>query len=507
MLTRRNTPALPLVALLLVFVVGCNRLAFRAADQARRLGSTYEPCPSIEVPPGLQAMLVVKGLNYPSAMTWDDEGRMYVLESYTVPVPTLELRILAVYDDGLEEVPLGGDEAPTGKIAVGLTFHDGWLYFSHEEQDGTFGISRVPPTGGEVEAVLRGLPAAGDHDVNHLVFDDDGNLYFGVGSATNSGVVSSYDPVNGKWLKLYPEVRDFPCQSLVLTAQSFVEPNGLSEDESDMATTGAFEPYGRSGATRIPARTPCSTAVYKLAPGSRTPERLAWGFRNPVALAFDGDGQLLIGSQGADVRSTRPILDDPDAIYRLREGAWYGWPDYSAALVAITDDRYRAPARYFGAPQNRLTNLIDLAASGLEPPDPSLLVAALEPHAALGGMDTVPDDDGPLAPWAGQLLVSEMGDFRPTTDPVHADRRAGFQVEAIDLASGRRTVFARNHGTGVSQPASSLDLKDGLERPVNVKIGPDGMVYILDFGVFVPEQKSAKVFPKTGKVFRIEPVE
>ena len=52
------------------------------------------------------------------------------------------------------------------------------------------------PDGGEVEAVLRDLPGNGDHAVNYLDFDGAGTLYFGVGSATNSGVVSSHDPVN-----------------------------------------------------------------------------------------------------------------------------------------------------------------------------------------------------------------------------------------------------------------------------------------------------------------------
>ena len=99
-----------------------------------------------------------------------------------------------------------------------------------------------------------------------------------------------------------------------------------------------------------------------------------------------------------------------------------------------------------------------------------------------------------------------MGDFRPTTDATKPDVRAGFQVEAVDLETGRRTVFARNRGAGPAQPASRLDLENGFERPVDVKIGPDGLVYVLDFGVFEPTATAAKILPKTGKVFRIEPV-
>jgi glucose/arabinose dehydrogenase len=98
-----------------------------------------------------------------------------------------------------------------------------------------------------------------------------------------------------------------------------------------------------------------------------------------------------------------------------------------------------------------------------------------------------------------------MGDFKPTTDPVNPES-AGFQVESVDLANGRREIFARNKGTGPAQPASRIDLEEGFERPVDVKVGPDGLVYVLDFGVFNPTEKVMKVFPKTGRVYRIEPV-
>jgi hypothetical protein len=32
------------------------------------------------------------------------------------------------------------------------------------------------------------------------------------------------------------------------------------------------------------------------------------------------------------------------------------------------------------------------------------------------------------------------------------------------------------------------------------------MVYVLDYGVFEATEKAARIFPKTGKVFRVEPV-
>ncbi len=492
--------------LLLLTACKGGTLATQSLDQAATHGAEPKVVTDIETPAGFRAVRLVAGLNYPSSITFDDTGRLYVLESHTVPVPLLEPRILRVNDAGEpEEIPLEGDRAPTGGQAIGLEFHDGWLYFSHEEKDGTWGISRVRPAGGAVEAVLRDLPGNGDHAVNYLLFDAAGNLYFGLGSATNSGVVSSHDPVNGKWLAKRPAVHDVPCRDLTLTGASFPDDNALTDEKDDRAVTGAFAAYGAPVERQVAGKVPCTSAVYRLRSGAATPDLLAWGFRNPVALAWDPAGPLLIGMHGADIRGTRPVLDDPDAIYRLREGAWYGWPDYSAALVPVSDPRYRAPAKFFPPGQDLLLPVIDQRASGLAPPDRGLLVATTDPHAALGGMTVVPPG-GPFARWAGRLLISEMGDFRPNTDPVNPDLRAGFQVEAVDLASGRREVFVRNRGAGASQPASRLDLEDGLERPVDVKVGPDGLVYVLDFGVFEPTAKAAEVMPKTGKVFRIEPL-
>ena len=500
--SRRSSVGLVLV--LAATFAGCNRIATQALDQAAPRRVDEEFVSAIQVPQGFRARQVVEGLNFPSSIAWDAAGRLYVLESHTVPVPLLAPRILRVEGEHLAEVKLEGSDAPSGTQAIGLKFHDGWLYLSHEEKDGTWGISRFRPEGGVVEAVVRGMPGDGDHAVNYLEFDREGALYFGVGSATNSGVVSSHDPVNRKWLEKRPNVRDLPCTDLVLRAASFVDGDDLTDDPKDQRTTGAFAAYGQGPHRRVGASSPCTSSLYRLAPGSRDPELLAWGFRNPVALAWSPTGELLIGMHGADIRGTRPVMDDPDAIYRLRKGAWYGWPDYSAALVPVTDARYRSPLEYFPPGQDRLELVIDQGASGLRAPDRSLLVATTDPHAALGGMTVVPSG-GPFARFAGRLLISEMGDFRPTTDAANPDVRAGFQVEAVDLATGRRTVFARNRGEGSAQPASRLDLENGFERPVDVKVGPDGLVYVLDFGVFEPTATGQEILPKTGRIFRVEP--
>jgi glucose/arabinose dehydrogenase len=463
---------LPLI-LLATTLTGCKTLgslAWQAADQAGRYSAERVAVNDVTVPDGYRAVRVVNGLNFPSAFTWDAEGNLYVLESHTVPAPMLKPKIVRVRKDGhIDRVRLTGANALDGETAIGLTFHDGWLYFSHEQKDGAFSISRVRPAGGAVETVLGNIPTQGDHDVNHLLFDADGTLYFGIGSATNSGVVAADDPVNQKWLTKHPDAHDLPCRALQLTGKTFTDAKG---------STGAYQPLGTAASRSIPAAPICTSAIYRLRPGSTTPELVAWGFRSPVALARDADGTLYVGMQGADARSTRPISGDADSVLRVRDGQWYGWPDYNAALQPMPADP-----------------VIDHAASSLPAPDRSLLVATTKPHAAICAMTMVD----------GQLLLAEMGDFKPMTEKDDLSR-AGFQIERVDPRTGTTAPYLRNRGTGDAQPASTLDLRNGFERPVDVRLGPDGNLYILDFGAFIVSGGAPKAFPKTGKVFVIERV-
>ena len=264
-------------------IIACKggTLDTRAADQAASYKAQIAPADAILVPDGYRAVQVVEGLNFPSSMAWDDAGRLYVLESHSVAVPTLKPKILRVAGSELEEVRFEGDAAPTGETAVGLAFRDGWLYLSHEEKDGTWGISRLRPTGGAVEAVVRGMPGDGDHWVNYLAFDREGSLYFGVGSATNSGVVSSQDPVNQKWLKKRPKSRDIACRDVVLTGKTFTDDNALTDGEGDKATTGAYQPYGESAAKQIAGRDPVHRRDLPPEGGIREPRARRLGVPQP----------------------------------------------------------------------------------------------------------------------------------------------------------------------------------------------------------------------------------
>lgn len=70
-------------------------------------------------------------------------------------------------------------------------------------------------------------------------------------------------------------------------------------------------------------------------------EVYAWGLRSPFGVMWGPDGTLYATENGFDVRGSRPIANDEEDICIIRQGAWYGWPDYAMG-VAVTDPRFNS---------------------------------------------------------------------------------------------------------------------------------------------------------------------
>jgi glucose/arabinose dehydrogenase len=84
--------------------------------------------------------------------------------------------------------------------------------------------------------------------------------------------------------------------------------------------------------------------------------------------------------------------------------------------------------------------------------------------------------------WAGHVFIAEWGDLSPPTNPIRGENPAqGFQVVRVDPDSGEVTPFVANFGGG---PASvQQHVGQGIERPFDVQFGPDGAMYIVDYGI------------------------
>lgn len=458
-------------------------------DRAAPVTVAAQGFPLIELPPGYRIEKVLDGLTYATSVTWDDQGTLYVVEGggqfLEEPPPP---RIQRVEGGRITATITLTEMIGVADTVGGITWHQGAFYITHRApEDRTGAVSRVTPDG-QVTRLFSGIiDSQSEHQVNDIRVGPDGRMYVASGPAGNAAVVGLD---NAPFIARSPGVKTTPCVDYVLTGQNFQTPDFRTpQDQADTVLTGAFVPFGtptRPG-QMIPGTRKCGGAILTFDPddAEATLRAHAHGFRNVIGFAWNAAGEMFAGVNSYDVRGSRPFNDDAEATYRVREGAWYGWPDFSALFEPITDPKFALPlslkAPVFvngvmqdGRPQNFV---IDHAASGLSRPDRALVHGVHEIGSSPSKVDVAPASWGELA---GQVFVAEWGDLAPATSPLR-DNIPGYQVTRIDPATGRAVPFARNRMSG---PASAVGMRGlGLERPLDVKFGPDGALYIVDYGV------------------------
>src|SRR4051812_34429448 len=113
---------------------------------------------------------------------------------------------------------------------------------------------------GKITPIVANLPSMGDHHTNGPAVGPDGYLYFGQGTATNSGVVGE-DNYNFGWLKRKPQFHDTPCRGVTLSGQSFSSKDVL-HGTATTVTTGPFLPFGTPASSNkvIRGSVPCNGA-------------------------------------------------------------------------------------------------------------------------------------------------------------------------------------------------------------------------------------------------------
>jgi glucose/arabinose dehydrogenase len=219
-------------------------------------------------------------------------------------------------------------------------------------------------------------------------------------------------------------------------------------------------------------------------------ELVAWGFRNPFGLAFAPDGSLYATDNGYDDRGSRAVFGSADVLWRVQNGAWYGWPDFSESRPVYEDpvwgDHYRVPGK--DTPPRLL------AEPPGKPPEPSALFPV---HSSADGIDFSRSAE---FGFVGQAFVALFGDQSPAVGKTVAP--VGFKVVRVDLKTGVITDFAANQGKE-GGPASKLRA-GGLERPLAVRFDPSGRsLYVVDFGLLTVKDQDMKPWPNTGAVWRI----
>lgn len=391
--------------------------------------------------------LIADGLSFPTSLTFGDDGTPYVAES-GLPFGGAPPggRVWRLDPAGGRSLVAEGLPAPIN----GLTFHAGVLYVS----GGARGYIARLELDGRLETVLDGLPGPGNYHTNMVVPGPDGKLYFSQGALTNLGVVG-LDAYELGWLRQLPHPYDIPGLEIELSDVSIETADPFGEGSGARTRTGAFSAFGTClpAGTRIPPRVPCTASVMRCEPDGSALELVAWGVRNAYGLGFLPDGRLIATDQGSDDRGSRPIGNVPDLLFEIREGAWYGWPDFVGG-EPVTDDGF-VPTR--GEPPSFV-----LANHGELPrPEPPLLRFPV--NAAAVKFDIAPPGSGDLA---GQLVVALFGDERPMTGP--AGPRVGRSLVRVDPRDWSMHPFA-----------------GGFSRPIDVRFSPaDGAAYVLDFGEF-----------------------
>lgn len=436
----------------------------------------------ILLPQGYRAEVVATGFNAPVHCTFDNEGFCYVIESgHKIAEPPRILKVnvnTGAYDTFFT---LPADRWHKTGAMTGACWHQGYLYVMNTDT-----LFRLDGQG-KMEELVTGLPGLGDHQANHPVVGPDGKIYFGQGCATNMGVVGT-DNAAFEWLPKHPHVHDIPAHDITLTGRNY-EYQNLLGDINETVITGAYVPFGTPtyAGQIIKGDVKCSGAILRCNPDGSDLEVVAWGLRNPYGLAFHPDGRLFATEHGSDERGRRYIIDDPDDFYEIWEGCWYGWPDYASG-IRLDDPHWGKGG------QGRMPVIANPPTTN--PPKPFV---SFFTHAAANGFDFCRDDD---FGFKGDAFVACFGDLAPVTTLRRAMTPAGFNVVRVDMLNRTVENFATNK---ISGPASKLP-HGGFERPSHCQFGPDGALYVVDYGIIkiAPERGGIRMQMGSGTLWRIE---
>ncbi|MDN3292770.1 hypothetical protein QWM81_01665 [Streptomyces ficellus] len=411
-----------------------------------------------------------EGLDFPTSLAFDNDDGVYLAESglpFGGAAPGG--RIWRLGKDGADRRLVADQLAPP---VTGLLWHRGFLYVS---EGGAGRIIRIGPDG-QRTVVVDGLPGPGNYHVDMAVAGPDDKLYFAQGAMSNLGIIG-LDAYELGWLGRLPHSYDIPGLDVELTGVNVTTRDPLAGTPGAQAVTGAFVPFGtatRPG-QRIRAELPCSAAVMRCDLDGGNLELVAWGIRNAFGLGFLPDGRLLAVDQGADDRGSRPIGDAPDLLLEVREGAWYGWPDFIGG-IPVTDPRFK-PTRG-PQPAFLLANH-----DRLPPPEPPVL--DFEAHVAATKFAVVP----PGSALAGQLVVTLFGDEAPMTLPPGGPKL------------GRHLLMVDPDGWSTRV----LPWEPDLHRPIDAGFAPgDPALYVLDFGEFEMTDHGVEAKAGSGRLLRWE---
>lgn len=516
----------------------------------------------IVVPPGFKVSVFASGLNSPVGIAFKgnkNNFQVYVLESghglpsnppgncndETSPVVGGQFSannpftpdILVFNQNGVKiagplakPTPSGGGLQPHGP-AIGIAFekglHGGRLFVTDSNQathagggNNTSRIVTVDPDSGVVTPFIVGLPT-GDHPSEQMEFKGEW-IYWSQGSTTNSGVVGRD---NGGGTGQH----DIPCQDIKLSNNVFDSGGGVKT--SGYSPFGTQNPGGTVKAfTGATGKGICDGAILRarlhVGDPKSTIEPVSWGYRNPYGLRFAPNdhplkGGLFVTENGEDERGARPTNNAPDRLALAQQNPdgspdYHGWPDRFGFLAST-----QAVFNPVGGPGD--DNPIAVVGKPVEPvltgpPQPITAPIAIEPaDVAVVGVDFAPDSFIGGVVKKGAALISREGDFGFSRS--NGTPEAGHDIELVNFSGPgdplqiQQSDFAFNN-TG--DQAFTDNGVQGINRPTDLKFGPDSCAYLVDYGAVrdfgqsdpatrfvLPADAPLVQIPGTGTIWKI----
>lgn len=207
-----------------------------------------------------------------------------------------------------------------GDAICDIDYCDDCLYFVDGDLLYKYNINKD-----EKKEILNNIPKEGEY-LDRKIKINDNKIFLSIGTVTNSGIAQQN--------KIYDNNR-IPYDKMPFKVV-------LSGENYGKTKTGAFMPYGNS-CVKGQEIEPCSVAnasIYSINLNDNSKELYSYGIRNVKGLDFNSSGELVCAVEGMNNDGERPVNNDSDYIYIVKQGLWYGWPDFSGGNP-VDCDRFR----------------------------------------------------------------------------------------------------------------------------------------------------------------------
>ena len=461
---------------IIVSVSACGLL--NPEDDRDRLAGPSAGAPDFQLGPPdseFQKIVLASGINQPQELAVAPDGRVFFLErtgKVRVWLPASQTTVTAA----TLSVDITGNHGLLGLALDPRFASNGFVYLYYSPSTPNVDrLSRFTATGNQLgsERVMLEFPAQRQccHEGGTVAFGPDGNLYLGTGDNTNESGTSGYTPIDERSGRASWDAQRSAANSKDLRGKILrIHP------ESD-------------GGYTIPAENLFSSAA------SGKAEIYAMGLRNPYRFSIDAaTGWLYVGDIGPDAPADS-ILRGPrgyDEFNQIRTAGNYGWPYCLATNLPYRDFDYATgvsgPAFSCDDPVNTSPN--NTGIRDLPPARPAWIWYPDGPSAEfpqLGNSTSRAGMAGPVYHFDAELAST-------VKLPADFDNRLFIYDWSRDWI---QTV-------GVSPTGAVLDIEPFLPSfsfiaPIELEIGPDGALYLLEWGEGVGHESGAD-----AKLSRIE---